>query len=587
VKHTVWLRVLLCALVCVLLVGCSADKPSGSKGDTSTSSTTTTTVTTTTTTTTAITTTTLPTTTTTTTATTTTTTVTTTTATATTTTSTVFDVEGSQVSPTTTKATTTTWSAPIFTTTTAPTIHIPNLENKQELNVLDYGVDNTGKVDATTILTQLHATGKRIYYPNGTYLFNGKTLDFSGGVRFESQSGVLIRNSLFDTPIVNLDNKGNLIGLMHNHLEYTVDKAGVDTIGNLVFPPLSTANYQTRVDLLPYWYNDFGRNTHLIGKLGWRGWYSWEWNHHSPTRGGEYDPNMHPLLGWYRSDEPEVLDWICYWLREYGVNQTALTAYSLDNDPAMNGYWAYQLLNHAPNAKQMDFALWLSNHGYNETYEIYRTNWWKTFEQFYFNDQYKDQVYCYEENGKRYPVVWIWEEKGIRYSLDPTEPNKMPHMTALYKEVAAAFRENGYDGVCFIARKPAVKEHLLPELAAAGVKWFSATYANNAPELGATYAERVENYAPLTTRYALYGVSSGLHTHEPHPSKWNCPGNTPQLFGKWLQKAIEFTVSDPSRPQIITCYNVSEWAEGSTGLVPTVGSGYGYLEAIRDAIVIS
>jgi FPC/CPF motif-containing protein YcgG len=32
-----------------------------------------------------------------------------------------------------------------------------------------------------------------------------------------------------------------------------------------------------------------------------------------------YDPSRHPMLGWYKGDDPNVLDWQCYWLVKYGV----------------------------------------------------------------------------------------------------------------------------------------------------------------------------------------------------------------------------------------------------------------------------
>ena len=37
--------------------------------------------------------------------------------------------------------------------------------------------------------------------------------------------------------------------------------------------------------------------------------------------------------------------------------------------------------------------------------------------------------------------------------------------------------------------------------------------------------------------------------------------------------------------RIITLYNISEWAEGGPGLQPNVQDGFGYLEAIRNAIM--
>ena len=49
-----------------------------------------------------------------------------------------------------------------------------------------------------------------------------------------------------------------------------------------------------------------------------------------------------------------------------------------------------------------------------------------------------------------------------------------------------------------------------------------------------------------------------------------------------LIKALDET---PAMARTITCYNVSEWAEGGPGLVPTVADGFAYLEAIRDNIV--
>ncbi len=462
--------------------------------------------------------------------------------------------------------------------------------NVEEINVLDHGVDNTGKKDMTDKLTELHATGKRIYYPNGTYLFNGETLDLSGGVRFQSLKGVTVRNSISNVNILNFDDKGNLIGLMQNHLEYKVSgKNDMDFVktGSLVSPPLSTANYSTKVDVLPFWYNDFGLHTRLVSSSGGVVWYDWRWNHHDAgnTAGNDpYDPALHPLLGYYFGDDATVLDWQCYWLREYGIDQAALVADNVNSDPASGSYWVYQLLNHARNAQKMDFAMWLPNRGYSETYDRYKAGWWKTFNAFYFNEQYKDQVYCYIENGKRYAVVWHWDERAIRFSLDQSSQKNMPNTIKLYKEVAQAFQDNGYDGVCFMARYGCMPETKLSELSKAGVKWFKISYSKRYG--GATsYSDNVNKFTTSDDVNELYEVSTGLNTHTPHPSGWTCAGTTPALFGSWLKKAVNATVSDSNRAKIVTCYNVSEWAEGGPGLVPTVGNRFGYLDAIYKAIV--
>ncbi len=75
----------------------------------------------------------------------------------------------------------------------------------EELCALDFGIDNTGTLDNTALMQALHSTGRRIYYPNGVYLFNGDTLDLSGGVRFETREGVTIRNRISPMNIIVFD----------------------------------------------------------------------------------------------------------------------------------------------------------------------------------------------------------------------------------------------------------------------------------------------------------------------------------------------------------------------------------------------
>ena len=650
--------------------------------------------------------------------------------------------------------------------------------------VTDYGVDNTGTIDATDKLNALHATGKRIYYPNGTYLFNGKTLDFSGGVEFESNDGVTIRNSISNVNIVNFDEKGNLIGLMQNHLEYMYLTRGQEftKTGSLLSPPISTANYETKVDVVPFWYNDYGRVFQTTEEsTGTLSWYDWSWNHHnisdSPTVefahsgdaqntggwtisditvykpqgddptvkpdgateyirdnlvelqygqflkastwadqdlylecggadknsgtftlsglgyddeyviqfdtkmpgawgdrpiytittgegeefqlfcaglayvGGDgaeqlsyaqsglqssnaatlrpiryslhivpngdgtrtvtvyadgqkmiradgtssasfthdiptesnYDPIRHPLLGWYFGDDATVLDWQAYWLREYGMDQSVLVADNISSDPKTESYWAYVLLNHAPNAKDMRFALQLVSSNYHTNYTEIKANWWDTFDQFYFNEAYKDQVYCYEQDGKKYPVVYILLEDAVRYCLS----NK-GNLVSLYKEVGQAFQDNGWDGVCIWARVPSLKNDAtyLADLDANGVKWVATDYPFNGTKRNtAGYSAMVDNFdASTVTENTLFGVATSLHS-KGHNSNWVCEGSTGAEFARWLKKAVSATNANANRMQTITCYNIAEWAEGGASLQPSVGDGFSYLQAVYDSIV--
>jgi len=133
----------------------------------------------------------------------------------------------------------------------------------------------TGKTDCTRLLQELHGRKKPVYYPNGTCRFNGETLDFSGGVTFESRDGVVIRNDLSPEPVVVFDDQGHLAGLQQNHLEQ--DERGLGSkgqvrSGSLVSPPLSNATCPVAVDLVAHWYNDGGLECRRHGG-GWIGWY--------------------------------------------------------------------------------------------------------------------------------------------------------------------------------------------------------------------------------------------------------------------------------------------------------------------------
>ncbi len=472
------------------------------------------------------------------------------------------------------------------------------------IDAVKYGIDNTGGTDMTQKMIAMHKEGaekgKPIYYPDGTYLFNGTTLDFTSGIQCESADGVLIRNSISATPIVNFDDKGNLIGLMQNHLELKYNQQHYVDNGQLVSPPISTATYETAVDFLPYWYNDFGlkRTATANGKNGWIGWYDWRWNHHDCEQLGvegkpydPYDPARHPLLGYYHGDDPVVLDWICYWLQEYGIRQTTPFVGSALNtdrwtDPSSSYHWVYQLLNHTPNAKSMDFGFFVASSSYSMDIEFLKKSWWTTFDTFYFNPQYADMVYCYEVGDKRYPVIHLWDEEAIYNSLGKSYDK----MIELYQTVAQAFQDKGYAGVCIMACEPqlggADRAVDRAKLQKAGAIWFASEYGSHQRMYEENYIALVEGAWLSNDTSVLYGVATGLHSHTPHESRWYCDGNTPALFGQWVKKAVDATLSDKKRAKIVVCYNVSEWAEGGPGLIPTVADRFGYLEAVRDHVVI-
>ncbi len=471
----------------------------------------------------------------------------------------------------------------------------PGGEQVHEVNVIKLGADNTGATDCTDILMKAHAQGKRVYYPNGTYLFNGRTLDLSGGVRFESSDGVCVRNSISDVNILNFDDQGNLIGLMQNHLEE--DESDYDweneISGTIVSPPLSKNNRETKVDVMAYWYNDFGLECIRSARTGWIGWYYWSWNHHDENNlvgtglaREPYDSSRHPLLGFYLGDQPEVLDWQSYWLYEYGVNVVSLLNQGEDGltgwaNPLHRDYWIYQLFTNTPNFQNLRYVM---NGEYSFPVEYNKAEEQRVRNKFFemvdkIYSQY-DNYYYVEKDGKKYPVISVLIESPYRIYFNGTD-----NVRKFYQELAQHFRSYGFGGFAMFVGGSLD----LGDMSADGVLRYQSSYTPNytVPHHTGqyTYQDLVDNFNPSANSEAIIAVAASIDTQAPHESNWNCPGSTPKLFSEYMRKAVKFLQANPEKQQILTVYNVSEWAEGGTGLVPTVRDRFGYLEAIRDNVV--
>lgn len=463
------------------------------------------------------------------------------------------------------------------------------------LNVVEHGADATGVHDSTEILTRLHATGQRIFYPNGIYRFNGKTLDLSGGVEFETPSGVTVRNDISSANILQFDDFGNLIGLQQNHLELNEAKLGgplpIDN-GSLVTPPLSTRDIHPKIALLAHWYNDGGlEHRRITPGAGWIGWYYWTWNFHD-AEGDGYDPSRHPLLGFYKGDDPVVLDWQCYWLREYGVTGVVLYLPSelnsgykswLENweKPETYSHWVYQLFHHVPNFKQLKYVMSATSPYANSTPEVMaqvEAQWLDLFNETYFK---YPNFYSINKNGKTYPLIYLHEEGGLTGVFD--NYSGCASTLNFYRRMAQVFQDKGFGGIALLGRHGISSQQAdFDALEREGVLHFSGNYAEW-ETTGETFAQRVQNYAPPTDLHTILNIVTSCHTHTPHPSQWQCPGSTPELFGQLLQKAVDH-IEATDMPRIITCYNIAEWAEGGPGLQPNMQDRFGYLQAVRNVV---
>ncbi|TDE11007.1 hypothetical protein [Dyadobacter psychrotolerans] len=426
---------------------------------------------------------------------------------------------------------------------------------------------------AITLANQLQLP---VYVYDGNYTFNVHSAPTEG---FFGAGIIKFNNALIYDPEV------EFVGIPHNLSQQVFTYPNYITEGNLIEAPLATVPTSKTVDILAHWYNDFGLARTAMaqnGQNGWHGWYDWRWNF---TTNANYDPARHPLLGWYRGDDPKVLDWISYWMVKYGVKGTIITNNFRTtnwNQPSDSGHWLYQLFNHAKNFKLLKYSVWIAaNHGITKVDATARDN--DMIDNILAN---YDNVYCHVENGKRYPVFYGWNMEGFRGTHDSY--NGTTNSVIYLKSLAQKCINLGYDGICIYGRTLATGAGTFT----AGIRTdlknnhvillsqdYSSTYAHTRNGPYQAYAADSAVF-PLDD-FRVLNVMTSAKTQAPHPSQWNLYGSTPLLFQQALQHAVNVTKAT-AKPKTVVIYNVSEWAEGGPGLVPNQKDLFGYLEAISN-----
>lgn len=347
-------------------------------------------------------------------------------------------------------------------------------------------------------------------------------------------------------------------------------------------PPTARAAASKGVDIVAHWYNDFGLDSTALAAGESNGsyvWYDWRWNFPTNTGNGTttlgYDQSRHPLQGFYKGDDPDVLGWQCYWMAEAGVSAVSIvqpsgfTTADWDN-PANGNYWVNRLFTATPNFQALQYVLWMKCDGTSGAVEAQ-------------NDELVDAYatypggMTYTDNGEVFAVIYAWELEQLRGVYDgfSGQAGTVTHL----KGLAAKFQAIGYAGVLILARSGGlVTASPDPTLRGAGVIVLDAGYET----LYGTYA----SYAAYAATAAfpadpttVVNVVTSSDTMYPHPSTFNTPGSTPELFQQALHRAVS-SVARNGQKRIVTIYNVSEWAEGGPGLIPNKRDGFGYLDAI-------
>lgn len=356
------------------------------------------------------------------------------------------------------------------------------------------------------------------------------------------------------------------------------------------------------IDVIAHWYNDFGLEktaAQADSSKGWYGWYDWQWNFPSNTGDGSttmgYDPQRHPLQGYYQGDSVAVLAWQAKWLAEGGVNVASLVASdgadtSTWSSPSDTYYWMYQLFTYVTTFKALRWMMWLK-HGSASDYLSTRTpgdgthpaeKQWAQIVSLYSS---QPGGYTYTEGGKVYPVVYLWDGEALRGAWDNYSGSTKT--AAALKWLADQFKAKGYGGVMVAARSSTTDANMSREaLAANGVIYLDGYYSNTGTGTFSTFADYANTTTFPSALDSIPAVQTSYKTVYPHTSTFNLPGSTPALFGTALRRAADSIVRNQQR-RMVFINNVSEWAESGPGLLPNVQDGFGYLDQIRSLPVYS
>jgi hypothetical protein len=460
---------------------------------------------------------------------------------------------------------------------------------RETISVKDFGAVGNGTTDDSDEINNAVAAHTFVRGTNGNYLYKATTT--ANPARIALDPGAQIKGMKNETVnIGSRDKAGSFIGFMQNYNETTSIAAPITT-GTFVSPPLSNASSVPGIDVMAYWYNDFGLECVRAagGSIGSTQWYTWQWAH---TVGGAatYDPDINPLLGWYRGDDPVVLDWICYWLREAGVKGIfQLSRGSLQNtsnwsNPNEENYWLYQLFNNTPNFKGLTYVAEIGSGGTLADNTALITNLKTNILPVYDNYQITNI------GGKNYGTLWSFDFGTLRSGTYGT--------TAAFETMLAGwatfFKGRGLDGVCIMARNggfytenTSTGKQNKARVANLGVQVFEVEYGNFTGVTAGTdqYPTLVDNFYAgyQSVKYSqIPNIMTARQSHGSfHPSNWTNFGTTPELFTQAAQQAAQMAIANPTIPNMVTVYNVSEWGEGGPSLQPSVGNGFGYLDAIR------
>ncbi len=291
-------------------------------------------------------------------------------------------------------------------------------------------------------------------------------------------------------------------------------------------------------------------------------------------------PEIEPYLGYYEDGLRETADWELKYLAEHGVDFMHVCWYSPDSklaNPVKRMGLSYSALHDGyMNAKYshlVDFCLlWENAYGGTTSFEDFKEYLWNYWVEYYF----KDERYARLDNKA---VLSIYQSKNMYSTFGGEEGTK-----AAFEFMEEELKKLGYDGIIllFTTNESA---NTLYNLAEAGA---DATYAYTWGRSGYSsmvQANSIKRSDEILPEGMVHIPTISVGFNDVARNEVRSPIISKQSLKEVCEEAKNLLSNRNTgtwRDNTVMLSTLNEYSEG-TYIFPTVGTGFDYLETIREA----
>lgn len=347
-----------------------------------------------------------------------------------------------------------------------------------------------------------------------------------------------------------------------------------------------------------------------VGVIRFDGWEHWQKD--SPWKPVRSYPDRRPVLGYYDSSLPEVLDWEIKWMLECGISYAVHCWYRKNDNVGkpvtVNDLFLQNAIHrgffHAKYRDLFRFAIMWENQ--NAGGVASESDLLDNLLPFWIANYFKHPSY-YKLNGV--PVLYVYEPRGAIKQLGGVEKTK-----SALDRVRQSVRQSGFPGLLIFCEYRGLDPSVLAAIAGAG---FDAQFAYcvdmNEAATAATGKDLVAladlypspqqvlewqlNYFESRKRQAAFPmITTASVGWDPKP--WEQPQGadyltphgmnrwrlSPEQYGSLLRSLKQLNASLPAKHPYRKTILLDNWNEFGEGhfISPHQGAGFGHLKAVRE-----